>query len=74
MATVVQGLFVDNGLMTKFVFEGQRQTGDKLTKWRVTIKPNNGKVVDFLEERSVDNGDWKESARFQYKPAPEQKK
>jgi hypothetical protein len=52
----------------KFIFEGQRQTADKLTKWRVTMKPNNGKV-DFLEERSVDNGEWKESARFQYKPA-----
>ena len=57
----------------RFVFEGQRQTPDKLTKWRVTMKPNNGKI-DFLEERSVDNGDWKESARFQYKLAPEQTK
>jgi hypothetical protein len=57
----------------KFVFEGQRQTPDKLTKWRVTMKPNKEKI-DFLEERSVDNGEWKESARFQYKPAPDQKK
>lgn len=65
----LRGLWIDD----KFIFEGQRQTADKLTKWRVTMKPNNGKV-DFLEERSVDNGDWKESAKFQYKPAPEQKK
>lgn len=56
----------------RFVFEGQRQTRDKLTRWRVTMKPNSGKI-DFLEERSVDNGEWKETARFQYKPAPEQK-
>jgi hypothetical protein len=56
----------------KFIFEGQRQTTDKLTKWRVTMKPNNGNV-DFLEERSVNNGEWKESAKFQYKPAPSQK-
>lgn len=60
-------------LHDKFIFEGQRQIPGKLTKWRVTMKPNNGKI-DFLEERSVDNGDWKESARFQYKPAPKQKK
>ena len=65
----LRGQWVDD----KFIFEGQRQTPEKLTKWRVTIKPNNGKV-DFLEERSVDNGEWKESAKFQYKPALEQKK
>lgn len=64
----LRGQWIDD----RFVFEGQRQTSDKLTKWRVTMKPNNGKI-DFLEERSVDNGEWKESARFQYKPAPEQK-
>lgn len=51
----------------KFVFEGQRQTTEKLVKWRVTLKPNGGRI-DFLEEQSVDNGDWKERARFQYKP------
>jgi len=56
----------------KFIFEGARQTSDQLTKWRVTIKPNKA-VVDFLEERSVDNGDWEEISRFQYKPVPEQK-
>lgn len=52
----------------KFVFEGQRQTPDKLTKWRVTMKPNNGNI-DFLEERSINSDEWKENARFQYKPA-----
>lgn len=60
----LRGQWVDD----RFVFEGQRQTADKLTKWRVTMKPSKEKI-DFLEERSVDNGEWKESARFQYKPA-----
>jgi hypothetical protein len=32
------------------------------------MKPNADKI-DFLEEHSVNNGDWKEAARFQYKPA-----
>jgi hypothetical protein len=64
---ILRGQWIDD----RFVFEGQRQTSEKLTKWRVTMKPNNGKI-DFLEERSVDNGEWKEIARFQYKPAPEQ--
>lgn len=59
----LRGQWIDD----KFVFEGQRQTSDKLTKWRVTLKPNNGRI-DFLEERSVDGSDWIESARFQYKP------
>jgi hypothetical protein len=65
----LRGQWIDN----QFIFEGQRQTSDKLTKWRVTMKPNNGKI-DFLEERSIDNGEWKESTRFHYKPAPEQNK
>jgi hypothetical protein len=65
----LRGQWVDD----KFVFEGQRQTSEKLTKWRVTIKPDNGKI-NFLEERSVDNGEWKESAKFQYEPAVEQKR
>jgi len=30
------------------------------------MKPDNGKI-DFPEERSIDNGEWKESAKFQYK-------
>lgn len=63
----LRGQWVDD----KFIFEGQRQTPEKLTKWRVTIKPSNGKL-DFFEERSVGNGEWKESAKFQYKPALEQ--
>lgn len=54
----------------RFVFEGQRQTPDKLLRWRVTMKPNNGKI-DFLEESSVNGSAWKESASFQYIPAPE---
>jgi hypothetical protein len=65
----LRGQWVDD----KFVFEGQRQTSEKLTKWRVTIRPDNGKI-HFLEERSVDNGEWKESAKFQYKPAVEEKR
>ncbi len=56
----------------KFIFDGQRQTAEKLVKWRVTMKPNKERI-DFLEERSVDNGEWKESARFQYKPVEETK-
>lgn len=54
-------------IQDRFVFEGERQTEDKLTRWRVTMKPTNGKI-DFLEEKSIDNSPWKESARFQYKP------
>ena len=54
-------------IQDRFVFEGERQTEDKLTRWRVTMKPTNGKI-DFLEEKSIDNNPWKESARFQYKP------
>jgi len=64
----LRGQWIDD----RFIFEGQRQTSDKQIKWRVTMKPNNGKI-DFLEERSVDNGEWKEIARFQYKPAIGQK-
>jgi hypothetical protein len=60
-------------LEDRFVFEGQRHTPEGRIKWRVTLKPNNGNV-DFLEERSIDNGDWQESARFQYKPVKEQVK
>ena len=59
----LRGQWVDD----KLILEGQRQTPEKLTKWKVTIKPINGNV-DFLEERSVDNGEWKETAKFQYKP------
>ncbi len=51
----------------KFIFEGERQTSDKLIQWRVTLTPNNGKI-DFLEESSVNSSEWKEIARFQYKP------
>jgi len=58
----LRGQWIEN----KFIFEGHRQTTEKLTKWRVTIKPNNGKL-DFLEELSIDSGDWKESAKYQYK-------
>jgi len=54
-----------------FLFEGERQTADKFTRWRVTMKPNNGNI-DFMEERSVDHGEWKVSAQFQYEPAPGQ--
>lgn len=64
----LRGQWIDD----RFIFEGQRQISDKQIKWRVTMKPNSGKI-DFLEERSVDNGEWKEIARFQYKPAIEQK-
>lgn len=63
---MLRGKWMDD----RFVFEGQRQTSVNLTKWRVTMKPNQGRI-DFLEERSVDNGDWKEVARFQYKPVLE---
>ena len=50
----------------KFILEGQRVTIEKTVKWRVTMKPVNGNM-DFLEEKSVDGGEWKESAKFQYK-------
>lgn len=56
----------------RFIFEGQRQASDKLTRWRVTMKPDNGRI-DFLEERSVDNQEWTEIARFQYKPVIDQR-
>ncbi|PKQ44727.1 hypothetical protein [Confluentibacter flavum] len=52
----------------RFSFEGQQQTTDKLTRYRVTMKPNQG-MIDFFEERSINNGEWKEIAKFQYKPA-----
>jgi hypothetical protein len=52
----------------RFIFEGKRETADRTVRWRVTMKPNADKI-DFLEEHSVNNGDWKEAARFQYKPA-----
>lgn len=61
---MLRGQWIDD----KFVFEGQRQTDQDLVKWRVTLKPDSGKI-DFFEERSVNNGDWKEHARFQYKQA-----
>jgi len=57
-----------NWIDDKFILEGQKQTSEKLTKYRVMLKPNQGKV-DFLEERSINNGEWKEVANFQYKPA-----
>ena len=50
----------------KFVFEGQRITPEKATKWRVTITPND-KGLRFVEETSVDNGLWEKKADFNYK-------
>ena len=49
-----------------FIYEGERQATDKLTKWRITIKPNNG-YLDFMEEKSINNGEFVLSAKFQYK-------
>lgn len=60
----LRGIWMGN----RFVFEGHRQTDERLVRWRVTMKPNNGKI-DFREEHSVDNGPWEEKANFQYKPA-----
>ena len=54
----------------RFVFEGERKTTERHVKWRVTMIPSAGKV-DFLEESSIDNGAWKESAKFQYKAVKE---
>lgn len=56
-----------NWIDDRFIFEGQQQTPEKLIKFRVTMKPNNDKI-DFIEERSINNGEWKETANFQYKP------
>ncbi len=50
----------------KFIFEGQRVTNEKTVKWRVTMKPVN-RNLDFLEEKSIDGGEWNESSKFQYK-------
>ncbi len=60
----LRGSWIDD----RFVFEGQQQTTEKLIKFRVTLKPNQDKI-DFREERSINNGEWKETANFQYKPA-----
>lgn len=60
----LRGIWIED----KFSFEGQQQTTEKLTKYRVTMTPNQGNI-DFFEERSINNGEWKEIANFQYKPA-----
>ena len=50
----------------RFVFEGERKTTDKHTRWRVTITPVN-KDLQFKEERSVNDGAWETTADFLYK-------
>ena len=53
----------------KFVFEGQRITPGKTTKWRVTMTPND-KGLRFVEETSVNNSLWEKKADFVYKRIP----
>lgn len=50
----------------RFIFEGQRITKEKATKWRITIIPID-KNLHFVEEASVNNGDWEKKADFIYK-------
>jgi len=50
----------------RFIFEGQRITTEKTTKWRVTITPID-KNLHFVEEASVDNAAWEKKADFVYK-------
>lgn len=52
----------------RFIFEGQRILPEKTTKWRVTIKPMDTNL-HFIEEASVNNGDWETKADFKYKRA-----
>lgn len=50
----------------RFIFEGQRVTTEKNTKWRVTITPID-RNLHFVEEASVNNGAWEKKADFIYK-------
>jgi hypothetical protein len=50
----------------RFVFEGQRTLPEKITRWRVTITPI-ANDLHFVEEASVDNGNWEKKADFIYK-------
>jgi hypothetical protein len=63
---MLRGHWIDD----RFVFEGQLKTVERFVKWRVTMKPSASRI-DFLEESSIDNGPWKESAKFQYKAVVE---
>ncbi len=49
-----------------FIFEGQRIIPEKTTRWRITITPID-KNLHFVEEASVNNGDWEKKADFIYK-------
>jgi hypothetical protein len=50
----------------RFIFEGQRVTTGKTTKWRVTMTPV-GKNIHFVEETSTNGGEWDKKADFIYK-------
>jgi len=50
----------------RFIFNGQRITPQKTTKWRVTIIPIGGDI-HFIEEVSVNDGSWEKKADFIYK-------
>lgn len=49
-----------------FIFEGQRITKEKTTKWRITITPVD-KNLHFVEEALVNDGAWEIKADFIYK-------
>lgn len=53
----------------RFIFEGQRLIPEKTTKWRVTITPID-KDLHFIEEASMNDGDWEKKADFIYKRVP----
>lgn len=58
----LRGNWVDG----KLILEGQRNTSDKRTKWRVTLSPDaNG--LHFLQEVSTNDGPWQSTADFRYK-------
>lgn len=50
----------------RFVFEGQRTTPEKTTRWKITIIPI-GKNLHFVEEASVNQGGFEKKADFIYK-------
>jgi hypothetical protein len=49
----------------RFIFEGQRVTAEKTTKWRVTIIPV-PKGLQFIEEAAVNDGNYEKKADFVY--------
>ena len=53
-------------LRDKFLFEGQRITPEKTTRWKVTLTPVK-ENLHFIEEFSINGGPWEKRADFIYK-------